>query len=138
MSERFVNQFKTVLLAEITELNGNITEEELNMAIMENIFEEKLNKAQFEDKNAIVEDVLDGQIDNEEIEKNGAFVYGGSDKCDFFFKKFDTVADAVRCAINKINAKVICAGKIITYDTLDASTAYYVDNRKNKVMIVEL
>lgn len=130
-------QLETILLAEITELNGEITEEGLNMAIMESIIEERVKDAQINRESLVVERLYSEQ-DTENIEANGVFVYRANNIQDFVFNRHNTVADAVREAVKMINASVICDGEVMQYDTLDNETAYYIDNRVSKVMIVNL
>lgn len=130
-------QFETVLLARITELNGEITEEGLNMAILESILEDKINEANL-DRESLVVERLDSEMDNEQVEKNGVYVYNAYDEMGLLFNKHSTIADAIREAISMINALVICNGEVIEYDTLDNDTAYYIDDRIGKVKIVNL
>lgn len=130
-------QFETVLLAEITELNGEITEEGLNMAIMENIIEERVKAAQL-DREQLVEERLTSEEDTEKLEKNGVYIYNAYGEIGLVFDKYDTIADAVRAGLKLINATILCDGEIIEYDTLDAETAYYIDNRIGKVMLVNI
>lgn len=130
-------QFETVVLAEITDLNGEITEEGLNMAIMESIIEERVKAAQL-DREKLVEERLISEDDNGKIEKNGVYVYNAYSEVGLLFDKYDTIADAVREAVKTINATILCDGEIIEYDALDAETAYYIDNRVGKVMLVNI
>ena len=131
------NEFEAAVLAELAEVNGDITEEELNMVIMENIIEDRINEL-LKNRENLVKERLYSTIDTEKTEENGAYVYNAHGELGLVFDKYDTIADAVRNAVNMINAKVICNGEVITYDTIDSNTAFYVDNRENKVMIVNL
>lgn len=130
-------QFETLLLAEITELNGEITEEGLNMAIMESIIEERVKAAQL-DREQLVEERLLSEEDKGNIEKNGVYVYNAYGEMGLVFDKYDTIADAVKEGLKLINATILCDGEIIEYDVLDSETAYYIDNRAGKVMIVNI
>lgn len=130
-------QFETVLLAEITELNGEITEGGLNMAIMESIIEERVKAAQL-DREQLVKERLTSEEDTGKVEKNGVYVYNAYSEVGLLFDKYDTIAEAVREALKTINATILCDGEIIEYDVLDAETAYYIDNRVGKVMLVNI
>lgn len=130
-------QIETVLLAEITKLNGETTEEALNMVIMESILEERLKEVKV-NREALIQERLDSEIDNENTETNGVYVYNADSLESLIFDKYDTIADAVRAAIKMINATILCDGNIVNYDTIDNSTAYYIDERVNKVKIVNL
>lgn len=130
-------QFETVLLAEITELNGDITEEGLNMVIMEHIIEERVKAAQL-DREQLVDERLFSEEDAGKIEKNGVYVYNAYGEMGLVFDKYDTIADAVKAGLKLINATILCDGEIIEYDTLDSETAYYIDNRAGKVMLVTI
>lgn len=130
-------QFETVLLAEITELNGEITEEGLNMAIMESIIEERVKEAQL-DREQLVKERLTSEEDTGKVENNGVYVYNAYSEIGLIFDKYDTIAEAVREALKTINATILCDGEIIEYDVLDAETAYYIDNRIGKVMLVNI
>lgn len=130
-------QFERVLLAEITELNGEITEEELNMVIMENIIEERAKKAQL-DREQIVEARLTSKEDTGKVEKNGVYIYNAHGEMGLMFNRYNTIADAVRDGLKLINAAILCEGEIIEYDVLDDETAYYIDNRVGKVMLVNI
>ena len=130
-------QFERVLLAEITELNGEITEEELNMVIMESIIEERAKKAQL-DREQIVEARLTSKEDTGKVEKNGVYIYNAHGEMGLMFNRYNTIADAVRDGLKLINAAILCEGEIIEYDVLDDETAYYTDNRVGKVMLVNI
>ena len=130
-------QFETVLLAEITELNGEITEEGLNMAIMESIIEERVKAAQL-DREQLVEERLTSEEDTGRLEQNGVYIYNAYGEMGLVFDKYDTIADAVKAGLKLINATILCDGEIIEYDTLDSETAYYIDNRIGKVMVVNI
>ena len=130
-------QFETVLLAEITELNGDITEEGLNMAIMEHIIEERVKADQL-DREQLVEERLFSEEDTGKIEKNGVYIYNAYGEMGLVFDKYDTIADAVKAGLKLINATILCNGEIIEYDVLDSETAYYIDNKAGKVMLVSI
>lgn len=61
------------------------------------------------------------------ILKNGAFVYKfGLDG--FRFERFDTIDDAVRCAVQLEGAEVLVDGKEIKYCVFDRTSAVYFEN----------
>lgn len=130
----FKEQLIKVIFASITELNGDDTEEELNMIISERIAEQDIQEM----KKNIIAQKLESEIDIENKEMNGAYVYSYESMSNWMFKKFETIADAVREAVTMINAIVICDGDVITYDVLDDGQAYYIDNRVEKAKIVRL
>lgn len=133
-------QLQAAVLSIITQLNGDNTEKELNIMIAQEIVEEKIVRAR------IVENTLLGcktdtyikEKDIEKIEPNGAWVYKEDSLEDWTFKRHETIADAVREAIQMINSQVICNGETIVFDTLNEKEAYYLDNKENKAKIVEL
>lgn len=133
----FRKQFETVLLSEITKLNGDITENELNRDIMESIIEEKVKAIQ-SNREQLVEERLTSEEDNEKVEKNGVYVYDAYNEVGLLFDRYNTIAEALREALKIINATILCDGEIIEYDVLDSETAYYIDKRVGKVMIVSI
>lgn len=127
-------QLRQAIFSKANSLNGDNTEEELNMDISAIIAD-----------NALVHSlILDGTIEesdingNYDIEPKGAWLYIDRSLDDWEFKKYNTIADAVRDAIKIIDAKIICDGSIVPYDAIDDSKAYYVDNRVNKIKMVEV
>lgn len=132
-----IKDIRVALFNEICALNGDITEKELNMEIVENILKERMNE-QLADCSVLVEERLDSEIDIEKKEKNGAYVFRMESILDFDFDMFDTIADAIRAAVNSINAKVICNGREIVYDVIDDKTAYYIDEASDKMKLVNL
>lgn len=130
-----IKDIRVALFNEICALNGDITEKELNMEIVENILRERMQLA---DCSVLVEERLDSEIDIEKKEKNGAYVFRMESILDFDFDMFDTIADAIRAAVNSINAKVICNGREIVYDAIDDKTAYYIDEASDKMKLVNL
>ena len=134
----FREQYEQVLFSEITHLNGDNTEEALNLMITQTIIEERIKEAELKDRNALVEAIFDSKLTDENVEPNGVYLYNGSSIENLLFERFDTIADAVRAGVKQINAKIIKDGDIITYDSLDSDTAYYVDDKKEKVMLVDL
>lgn len=130
--------FETVVLAEITELNGNITEGGLNMMIMKEIVSDRTHEKELECGKNMVSCIMDSEEDSEKEVKNGAYVYNAYNKEGLLFNRHNTIADAVREAVMMINAIVICNGKSIIYDTIDNETAYYLDDEDNKVKVVKL
>ena len=126
-------RLEQMLLVEITMLNGENTEEDLNMAIVKEIIKERLQQ-----KESLILERFSSENDKAEIEPNGVYVYVGGLLEDFSFERYNTMADAVRAAVNKVGAKVICEGCLVTYDTLNDTEAYYVDDKAGKVKLVKL
>jgi hypothetical protein len=126
-------ELEQILLVEITMLNGDNTEEDLNMAIAKEIMRDKLQQSE-----SFIIERLDSEVDTADIKANGVYVYVGGLIEELFFERFDTVADAIKTAVNKIDAKIICDGNIITYDILSDTEAYYIDEEVGKVKLVEL
>jgi hypothetical protein len=134
-------QLVQVIFTNITSLNGENTEEDLNMLISEKIAEDKLNTTEVVDATSLkgcISNRIQSELDLENIEPNGAWLYKDNTSEEWMFDRYDTIADAVRAAINMINATIICDAHVIPYDKLDADTAYYVDDRTDSVRIVEL
>lgn len=107
------------------------------MVIMESIIEERAKKAQL-DREQIVEARLTSKEDTGEVEKNGVYIYNAHGEMGLMFNRYNTIADAVRDGLKLINAAILCEGEIIEYDVLDDETAYYIDNRVGKVMLVNI
>lgn len=131
-------QLIQVIFAEITLLNGDNTEEDLNMVISRTIADEKLKNTKLVTNKSLIAEQLESEVDIEKIEPKNAWIYSEGTTESWLFDKFDTIADAVRAAVKMINTKVICEGKIVTYDTLSDTEAYYIDNRDGKVKLVNL
>ena len=72
--------FETVVLAEITELNGNITEGGLNMMIMKEIVSDRTHEKELECGKNMVSCIMDSEEDSEKEVKNGAYVYNAYNK----------------------------------------------------------
>jgi hypothetical protein len=62
------------------------------------------------------------------------FVYCNNSLVDWTFERFDTIADAVKKAVNYFNAYIICDGEVINYDALNDTTAYYYAGDKMKIV----
>lgn len=127
-------QIVQVIFASVTVLNGEETEEDLNMAISEKILQSNLEEIK---KNLITER-LESEADSEEIIENGVFVYSYESMSEWLFNKYSTMADAIRAAVKILNASVISNGKVITYDIIDNESAYYIDDNAGKMKIVNL
>lgn len=123
-----------VLFKNVTVLNGEETEEDLNMLISEKIVQNNLDEIK---KNLVVEQ-LSSEMDTEKLEDTGVFIYKYESLDNWKFTKHNTIADAVRAAIKDINVTIIYKGEVVTYDTLDSKSAYYIDNSCNKIKIVNL
>ena len=104
------------------------------MLISETIARENLEEIK---KNLIAEQ-LDSELDTEQILSNGAYIYSYKSLSDWEFKRVDTIADAVREAVKLIDATILYNGNVITYDTINSESAYYIDNDAGKVKIVQL
>lgn len=138
MTRTLRQQYRTVLLAEITELNGENTEDELNMVIMEGILEDRVRTAKKLNTNTVIAEKLLREKDRGEKVINGVYVYESTSIMNFSFEKYSTIADAVRSAVTKIKAYIICNGEIIEYDALSDTEAYYIDKIKHRMVTVTL
>ena len=127
--ETLKEELVQVLFKEVEEFNGSSTEEELNMDITRIIIEEKLKTFNFVEK-------LKSDVDTLEAKPNGVWVYAANSIDTFVLDVFTTVADAVKTAVKLIDAKIICEGKLMTYDALNDNEAYYIDG--DIVRLVEL
>jgi hypothetical protein len=134
-------QLVQVIFTNIITVNGENTEEDLNMLISERIASDKIKNTEIVNKNSLkgcVRTRKHKDVDLDELEPNGVWVYKDATSDDWMFDRYDTVADAVRAAINTIGATIICNGDIIVYDTIDKKTAYYVDSYTDMIKIVNL
>lgn len=122
-----------ILFEEITVLNGENTEEDLNMEIARELMNDKIEKV-----DALVMKTFETEMDNNEVKPNGAWLYAGGLVDELIFERYDTIASAIKAAVSLINAKIICDGNIVTYDILNDNEAYYVDDTVGKVKIVSL
>lgn len=118
------NTIMQIIFAEITVLNGDNTEEALNMLISEQI----------------VEDISKGKTSelNKETTIDGAWVHTNNSLEDWVFERYDTVEEAIKHAVKMVNAKIISNGKLVMYDTLNDKEAYYLDNSENKLKVVAI
>jgi hypothetical protein len=133
-------QILKFLITNVKILNGENTEEELNMAISKKILKEKVKKNE-----VICRDFGDGCIktykqeeDKGDAIETGAWVYSGGILDSWVFDRHDTIAGAIKQAVRMINASVLIRGKALKYDTLDGETAYYVDEESNTVKTVRI
>lgn len=134
-------QLITVIYTSIAELNGEDTEEDLNMMISEKIADDKLNNAQLVTDGYIRGSKFEPMCDIlnvDKIEPNGVWIYKDNTIDEWVLKRYDTVTEAVREAVGMIDAKIICNGKIIEYDTIDEGMAYYLDSKTEDVKLVTL
>lgn len=131
-------QLVRVLFFQVTEINGDSTEEDLSMEISKALVEDNIRKAGLENEEAFSVETIEAEYDTEEIELNGAYVYSGKTMENWEFNRYKTIADAVRAAIHMIDAKIICNGNIIIYDSLNDEQAYYIDEFENTIKIVNL
>lgn len=134
-------QMEQIILVRLTAINGEETEMELNCMIAKQITDDKLKSKKAKNRIIGIEDyikVYEKKDDIGSIVQNGAWVYVENSIEDWQFKRFDTIADAVRNAVTLINANIICNGEIIEYDALDKETAYYIDEKTDSARIVKL
>ena len=95
-----------------------------------NIRERDLNK-RFE---KLTMEVIQIEEEVEQVVENGVYVYKLEN---FIFEKYNTIADAVRRAL-EIDAMVLLNGEEIKYDKLSANKAYYIDNGDKRIIGVRL
>ena len=122
------------IFEEVTELNGEETEEGLNMAIAQELIRERKKQ------NLLTTSItrLDSEVDKGEKLEKGVYVYQNEDLFSWNFDRYDTMADAVRAAVLLVNATIIYNGEEVIYDALSDVDAYYINNETNKVMLVTL
>ena len=125
----------TAVYQRVLYLNGEDTEEDLSMEIAENIINKNINS---NPASKLVSSVYASEPDTGDLLQDGVFVYNYKNLSDWQFEEFDTIADAVRCAVNMIGAMIIYNGNNISYSTLNDKQAYYVDENDKKVKIVDL
>lgn len=123
-----------VILEKISVINKSDTEEALLSMIAEKIVEKSKVNTLLKKHGVLAYNIVEG---NEEKHLNGVFVYCNNSLLNWTFDKCDTIADAVRIAVKKINAYILLNGEVIKYDALDDETAYYLDKDSN-MKIVEL
>lgn len=82
--------------------------------------------------------LLDAEIDTEEIEDTPVYVYDGASISGLTFKEFETIAEAIRFSVKSTDSKVLFNGEVVNYHVYDEKTAYYVDDRAEKVKIVRI
>lgn len=123
-----------VLFSEITLLNGETTEEDLNMLISEEIASDRLSCDTME-----VYDEAEGIVSTEELNSSDSvYVYIENGLEDWSFDEYNNIDDAIRAATLSINAKVICKGQVIKYDIISDKEAYYIDNETGEAKVVKL
>lgn len=122
------NQLEQVVFDEVSEINGENTDRELNVDISKLVVNNKLTNT------AIKSNLANTQ----HMEHHGAWVYMDRSIDEWEFSRYNTIADAVKQAIKEIGAKIICDGQIIDYDALDDSQAYYIDSRTSKIGLVTI
>lgn len=127
--ETLKEELVQVLFEEISEINGDSTEEELNMDITRMIVEERLKTFNFVEK-------LRTETDDRAAKPYGVWVYAANSVDNLVLDMFTTVAEAVKAAVRLIDAKIVCEGKLLTYDALNDNEAYYIDG--DIVRLVEL
>ena len=127
--ETLKQELVQVLFEEISELNGDSTEGELNMDITRMIVEERLKTFNLVEK-------LKTEHDDKTDKPHGVWVYAANSVDNLVLDVFNTVAEAVKTAVKMIDAKIVCEGKLLTYDALNDNEAYYIDG--DIVRLVEL
>lgn len=120
------NPIMQIIFAEIKVLNGDNTEESLNMSISEQIIAD-ISK---DERNEKYKDYRECQ--------DGAWVHSNNSLEDWVFERYDTVEEAVKHAVKMVNAQVISDGRVVMYDTLSDKEAYYLDNCENKLKVVAI
>ena len=118
------NPIVQIIFAEITILNGDNTEEALNMLISEQIVED-ISK----DKARKI---------NKETITDGAWIHTNNSLDDWVFERYDTVEEAIKHAVKMVNAQIISNGQVVMYDALNDKEAYYLDNLENKLKVVTI
>ena len=127
--------FSRVVSERLKELNEIETEEVLISMITSTLVEKSTTSSLFEQRDIIAYTVTPEQ-DNNEVIKQGVYVYCNNSLVDWSYERFDTIADAIRKAVKCINAYIICNGDIINYDALDEKTAYYYSGEKMKLVML--
>lgn len=135
------NYLEQVVLERVSLINGlNIetteTEEALITMIAKRVLENSRVNTLLEKHGVIAYNVDSSEL--KEIERckdNGVYVYCSNSIIDWTFNKHDTIDDAVRDAVKRINAYIILNGEIIKYDALDDNTAYYYDKENNMRLV---
>lgn len=126
MNKSFKSKVANLIFVDLSNSTDVWTEEGLRMIISRKVASRALEKSQVVDNT------------DEQVVKNGAWVYENEEDGKWIFERYNTIEQAVRRAVNLINAKVICDGEIIKYDTFDANEAYYVDRYTNEVVFMKI
>lgn len=135
------NYLEQAVLERVSLINGlNIetteAEEALITMIAKRVLENSRVNTLLEKHGVIAYNVDSSEL--KEIEKckdNEVYVYCSNSIIDWTFNKHDTIDDAVRDAVKRINAYIILNGEIIKYDALDDNTAYYYDKENNMRLV---
>lgn len=127
-------QIKRIVFTKVRELNGSNTEEDLSMVITEKLLADKFSLENLKKKI----EVINGEIDDDKLQPNGAWIYRENPAEKWLFERFDTIADAIRAAVKNINAIVLCEGEEVNFDTLDNDRAYYIERLTGKIKVVNL
>jgi allantoicase len=139
IKEQLREQLLHVYLRQIEQINNNKQAEGgLYMIIAQELVDERLNNANIVVDNEIRVEVMDLIEDKNTVEENGAWIYSDGTVDKWEFRRCNTIAEAVRAAIHMINAKVLCNGEEIVYDSLNENTAYYIDKRTNEAKMVAI
>lgn len=132
------DNLRSIIFRKVAIMNEENTEEALISMITDNIMKcSKINGicTDLKDvnihKNLVKKPNLKSDILNKDI-----FLYCNNSLYDWTYERCDDIIDAVRKAVKHIDAYIICNGNIISYNTLNDSTAYYCVG--NKIKLVEL
>lgn len=112
--------FKRAVFERVTEINDSNMEKELLHMITDRVVKNSsINKVLLE-KGILA-------YNNDEVD-NAVYVFCNSSLFDWTFEKFDSIPDAIKNAVQYINAYIICNGEVVRYDAIDDKTAYYYKN----------
>lgn len=104
-------------------------EEELAMTISEKIIDSKRKRGKIS---------LVDMTTATDASGTTAFVFIDNEFDSWQFKKFDSVVEAIRYAINNVGAHVIVDGQEVAFDILDDGNAFYVDEQTGKAKLIEI
>lgn len=132
--KQFKKQLIRIIAKQVSELNGEVNTEDLNMTIAKTIVNEKFKNSTFMDNVQI----LKGEKDNGIVYKNKVWVYrDGIDKS-WVFEGFNTIAEAINKAVKLVNSVILLNGEELLFDMFDDNTAYYIEHNTGKVKVVDI
>lgn len=76
--------------------------------------------------------------DTNDTKVNGVWVYKEGNLDNWVFKRYNTMAEAVRKALTIAGAIVLYNGYSVLFDKLNNNEAYYIDRETRKAYIVAL